>query len=610
MAVKGMTVFTHQGEDYTINDPNNAQEFDTSVSYAVGDYVTYQGNLYRFNETHAAGSWNSSHVDAVNVGGRLKTAEYSIAETQSKTTFVAKGKPGKNLFDKTGEYNTIISDYYRDYTTGKLKPINTGWSVINFPVTAGEKYVVNDYNMHVCFFADDCLYEFISGFLVNTTNGQTFTVPATAKQMTISVNTEKFDTLMVQHGVISTPDYYPFTIGVDGNDVTGNAVVKAVTGKNLYDKTGAYTEIVTGRFRDYRDGHWGANETFEADFYYNLEGGVSYAFNINNCHVCFYSDEYATEYLDGVLITSSDNHVFTTPNGTKSMSISMATGNKETAQLEKGTAMTQYEHFKHGIKSTDIIGSGAVFHVGSTREYTTIQSAVDEASNGDVIYIDPGTYIEAVDMVGKHLHLIGSGGKKTIIQYAGDDYYYPPLEASKGLIEDVGFVTTATEPAQGAIDTSYCVHIDYDDEAGNSLTFKNCYFKSNGKHTVGIGLRENFTLNFTGCEFTAPTAPIMCHEQQANNKLNQRIELVDCSIYCSGTDNALLIQESSEFSGNQIILLMQRCIAKAAQHSGDSIIRARVYPGGTTPTGSNYLNMNYWYLDNMSALNNESILNA
>ena len=72
MAAKGMAVYTHQGEDYTINDPNIADEFSSSAAYTKGDYVNYQGNLYKFTENHQ-GVWNSGHVSQVHIGNEIKT---------------------------------------------------------------------------------------------------------------------------------------------------------------------------------------------------------------------------------------------------------------------------------------------------------------------------------------------------------------------------------------------------------------------------------------------------------------------------------------------------------------------------------------------------------
>ena len=42
----------------------DARWFDTSTAYAIGDYVIYLTDLYRFTSTHAAGAWNAGHVAA------------------------------------------------------------------------------------------------------------------------------------------------------------------------------------------------------------------------------------------------------------------------------------------------------------------------------------------------------------------------------------------------------------------------------------------------------------------------------------------------------------------------------------------------------------------
>lgn len=72
MATKGMSVFSHGGEDYTINDPNIADEFSASVNYNAGDFTYYQGTLYRFSSAHPAGSWDASDVYAVKVGSAIQ----------------------------------------------------------------------------------------------------------------------------------------------------------------------------------------------------------------------------------------------------------------------------------------------------------------------------------------------------------------------------------------------------------------------------------------------------------------------------------------------------------------------------------------------------------
>lgn len=68
MAGRGMSVFTHNGDDYRINDPNIAGEFSESTAYVEGNYVNYEGDLYRFIKNHPAGSWDATHADKVEVG--------------------------------------------------------------------------------------------------------------------------------------------------------------------------------------------------------------------------------------------------------------------------------------------------------------------------------------------------------------------------------------------------------------------------------------------------------------------------------------------------------------------------------------------------------------
>ena len=49
-----------------------APAFSTSTAYAIGDYVTYNGNLYRCTTAHTAGAWNNSHFTVVTVGDELE----------------------------------------------------------------------------------------------------------------------------------------------------------------------------------------------------------------------------------------------------------------------------------------------------------------------------------------------------------------------------------------------------------------------------------------------------------------------------------------------------------------------------------------------------------
>lgn len=82
-ATKGMSVFVHNGTEYNINDPNVANEFDSSTSYAAGDYVFHAGKLYRFTSAHAAGDWDGSQVARIFVGDEMTGIGNGMDQIQS-----------------------------------------------------------------------------------------------------------------------------------------------------------------------------------------------------------------------------------------------------------------------------------------------------------------------------------------------------------------------------------------------------------------------------------------------------------------------------------------------------------------------------------------------
>lgn len=64
------------------NTANFAPAFSTTTSYAVGDYVTYGGVLYKCTTAHTAGVWVAGHFTQVTVGGQLKVQDISSSITR------------------------------------------------------------------------------------------------------------------------------------------------------------------------------------------------------------------------------------------------------------------------------------------------------------------------------------------------------------------------------------------------------------------------------------------------------------------------------------------------------------------------------------------------
>lgn len=117
-----------------------APAFSISTNYTAGQYVTYgdPAHLYRFTSNHTAGVWNSSHVTAVNVGGELssKTDLRVVAPPfYNETNYVTgqyvtyNGKLWRFTADHpAGEWNS--SHVTEDFVGYELYNIDTNWRAV------------------------------------------------------------------------------------------------------------------------------------------------------------------------------------------------------------------------------------------------------------------------------------------------------------------------------------------------------------------------------------------------------------------------------------------------------------------------------------------------
>ncbi len=158
-----------------------------------------------------------------------------------------------------------------------------------------------------------------------------------------------------------------------------------------------------------------------------------------------------------------------------------------------------------------------------TGDFRTIQEGVDNASDGDTLVVYPGIYTEAVQVMGKEVHIIGLSKDLCIIQYDAASYRKSPLTVGAGRIANLtinGMDSGVGQPVLtqeeiAAINAEivgdswerqknykgYAVHVDQNFLYGRRVTFENCRVISENNHCAGIGTRGDSTVSFENCEF-------------------------------------------------------------------------------------------------------------
>lgn len=517
---------------------------------------------------------------------------------------------------------------------------NQDYATLVLPVDGGETMVCNQGNCHITFYSrfvdirkasvgDVLNVGRISGILASS--GTPFEVPSSATYMAFSAQNRSINngTARLNYGeTIIDVDYTKVDMGnvaerVDDIEKGLENKIDATYGKNRFDQNtenklvGFYAVSTSGRIS--------ANVSFNV-YAIPIDGGSTISINLSaNYHVAFFSQlsdisnmaagSVIPGYISGFANQSGANK--SVPDNAVMMTISITATAAGSVQVEYGSASTSYEPYMKGLPASNVLGlsdfvNNRTLVVGSGMTYANIADAVAVASDGDTILIMPGTYREAVDCRDKKVRLKGLSRDSVTLVYSNADYQNPPLEMTKGLVEDVTIVADGQNTTGG--NGAYCAHVDFYQEVGESLQFKNVRFYNDalgiGRPCVGIGLRQNYRLSFVNCEFESALGhTIYCHEQQESNKSNQYVEFIDCSVVSHASQGpAILLQETPALENTSATIRMQRCIVKNL--AGGSVISANQY--GTHPglIYEGYLGTKLWTLDDMSAMNSADILNA
>ena len=136
-------------------------------------------------------------------------------------------------------------------------------------------------------------------------------------------------------------------------------------------------------------------------------------------------------------------------------------------------------------------------------DFTTIQSAIDAAQDGDIIYVMPGEYEENIDMGTKIISMIGQSPHNTIVFSSVGTYAEPPLECCHGLIEGIQFYAKRNED-QSYSGVSYAWHLDQrwgNDDSKKQVMARHCIFRTEFPAAcIGAGVNNKCIIVLEDCE--------------------------------------------------------------------------------------------------------------
>lgn len=609
-----------------ISDNSTVTDLAQEVNNKIDDFTKLllenmpQVMRSELNDLHAQTESNTSNIElkanqtdlnnlqtTVNNQGITISAAAQETEVRSLISLLDNVKQTK----KVARINLLLeqyktSGYYRQYTNGE-KLANTDYDLFDMvPVNADTDYFTGiSPNAHIAFY--DFEQKYISGLLKpqpnfaipsSYLNTLVVKVPTKAKYMSYACNKNATQSVFYENDNPILDPSQPIFDGLLPFEQTANPPrgIKKVCNQNMFNKK----MVVSERYLDSKNGGLPHNANYNV-YFMKVKPNTNYTTSgfVNN-HDAFYD-------ISGKFISSGNKSgTITTPANAFFWGISLTNAELPRAVVCEGN-VAKYSDFGTGAIFEVMDTAAQILNVGADKKFTTIQAAVDFAKDGDTILISSGTYHEAVDAKTKLLHFKGVDKNTVTLEYENGAYSLPPLEISKGSVENMTIHAISQAQVSGEPGKAYCFHADYDIQIGHTLSFTNVKFINDDKQVIGVGLRNNFTLEFNSCDFFTPSGnnAFYVHDDPIrDNSSNQNLIVKDCSIVNNGT-RATIHMQSQERVGAVTKATWQRNIV--VNLSGGKLIDMATYNNGLAK--DKWLGSSDFVLQPTSALNNIPQLN-
>lgn len=184
--------------------------------------------------------------------------------------------------------------------------------------------------------------------------------------------------------------------------------------------------------------------------------------------------------------------------------------------------------------------------------FTTINAAIDYAktycttTNRVLIQIAPDTYNEQIKLLpNPGIDFRGSGLQNTFVTSALAYPDSPLYTVGTGHFEGITFSSTGTN--------SYAFHFESQDNAATgSITIINCKFTATLHAGAGIGMGNNTSITFKGCEFEsfASDKPAFYCHNLPTAAANQFLYVLNCSIVSQTGYTPVVIENARAIASN------------------------------------------------------------
>ena len=609
-----------------ISDSSTVSDLAQEVNNKIDDFTKLllenipQVMRSELNDLHAQTESNKSNIELKANQTDLNNLRADVSRQGIAISTVAQETEVRSLISlldnvkqtkKVARINLLLeqyktSGYYRQYTNGE-KLVNTDYDLFDMvPVNADTDYFTGiSPNAHIAFY--DFEQKYISGLIKpqpnfsipsSYLNTLVVKVPTNAKYMSYACNKNATQSVFYENYNPILDTSQSIFEGLLPFEQIANRPrgIKKVCNQNMFNKK----LVVSGRYLDSANGGLSRNANYNV-YFMKVKPNTNYTTSgfVNN-HDAFYD-------ISGKFISSGNKSgTITTPANAFFWGVSLTNTELTWAAICEGN-VAKYSDF----------GTGAIFEAGDTapqtlnvgadKKFTTIQAAVNFAKDGDTILISSGTYHEAVDAKTKLLHFKGVDKNTVTLEYENGAYSLPPLEISKGSVENMTIHAISQAKVSGEPAKAYCFHADYDIQIGHTLSFTNVNFINDDYQVIGVGLRNNFTLEFNSCDFVTPSDnnAFYVHDDPIHdNSSNQNLIVKDCSIVNNGT-RATIHMQSQERVGAVAKVTWQRNIV--VNLSGGKVIDVATYNNGLAK--DKWLGSSDFVLQPTSAMNNIAQLN-